>query len=399
MSRTKAPTWLTIAVLALGAALLTTACGGSTTAVLSAAPSTAPSTAAATPVPTPTAVPTASLKPVDVGAVFLKAITDGKFSATADISGSMTVGPLKGDISGDAAFSGSDSSLTMNVDFDAISQETGQVQVDGQRWSRLAPGPWLEGPKVVRGTGGPSVGQMLQGLIKVTDLGVVTKAGQSLHHLSVPGSENMAGAFGIDPATAKDVKFSVEFYATDAGVPAIMTMSGQWTQINGAQEVPATMIVDIAFDDVGTPQTISPPDDVWVRYTSKSMGYSMAHPADWTVTHAKNEDTYSVDGQGFVYVATGPYKGSTAKLAADLKATYKKPFKGEPVTETPKVLGGAPAIRLIYEFTNDSNQDVTVADDVVSRDGTGWEVYLATTGGQEDIGIFDTFVATFTFTE
>ena len=38
-------------------------------------------------------------------------------------------------------------------------------------------------------------------------------------------------------------------------------------------------------------------------------------------------------------------------------------------------------------------------DDVVSRDGTGWEVYLATAGGQEDIDIFDTFVATFTFTE
>jgi hypothetical protein len=36
---------------------------------------------------------------------------------------------------------------------------------------------------------------------------------------------------------------------------------------------------------------------------------------------------------------------------------------------------------------------------VVSRDGTGWEVYLATGGGQEDISIFDAFVSTFTFTE
>ena len=42
---------------------------------------------------------------------------------------------------------------------------------------------------------------------------------------------------------------------------------------------------------------------------------------------------------------------------------------------------------------------MTVVDDVVSRDGTGWEVYLATAGGQEDIDIFDQFVATFTFTE
>ena len=178
-----------------------------------------------------------------------------------------------------------------------------------------------------------------------------------------------------------------------------MTMSGDWTQINGAQELPANMQIDIAFDDVGTPQTVSPPTDVWVRYTSKSMGYSMAHPPEWTVTHAKDEDTYSVDGQGYVYVATGPYKGSTAKLAGDLKATYKKPFKGDPLSETPTQLGGAPAVRLIWEFAGDGGATVTVADDIVSRDGTGWEVYLATGGGQEDIEIFNTFVATFIFTE
>ena len=109
MSRTKAPAWLTIAALALGAALLTTACGGGTRrAVLSAAPS---AVASATPAPTPTAVPTPSPKPVDVGAVFMKALTDPKFSATADISGTMAVGPLSGEIGGDAVFSGGDSSM------------------------------------------------------------------------------------------------------------------------------------------------------------------------------------------------------------------------------------------------------------------------------------------------
>src|SRR4029079_18620549 len=108
---------------------------------------------------------------------------------------------------------------------------------------------------------------------------------------------------------------------------------------------------------------------------------------------------YAIDGQGYVYVAPTAYKGSTAKFAADLKASYTKTFKGAPAPETPKQLGGVPAIRLIYEFTNDAGQDVTVADDVVSRDGTGWEVYLATAGGSEDIDIFDTFVATLNLTQ
>ena len=185
MSRTKAPAWLTIAALALGAALLTTACGGGdTAAVLSAAPS---AVASATPAPTPTAVPTPSPKPVDVGAVFMKSLTDPKFSATADISGTMAVGPLSGEIGGDAVFSGRDSSMNMIVDFNVLKQETGQIQVGDQKWSKTSPGPWLEGPKVVTGSGGPSVGQMLQNLVKVTDLGVVTKAGRQLHHLEVPG--------------------------------------------------------------------------------------------------------------------------------------------------------------------------------------------------------------------
>ena len=36
-------------------------------------------------------------------------------------------------------------------------------------------------------------------------------------------------------------------------------------------------------------------------------------------------------------------------------------------------------------------------DDVTSRAGNGWEVFLATTGGTEDVAIFNQFAATFTF--
>ena len=327
-------------------------------------------------------------------------MSDPTFSATADISGTMSVGPIKGTITGDAVFSKGDSSMNMSIDLEVLKQSTSQVQVDDKKWSKKEPGPWLEDPKPVTSASDTSIGKVLQSLVKVTDVGVVTKSGRSLHHLKFAGGDAVSSSmFGLDPTTAKDAEFTLDFYADSDGTPAVMSMSGSWTQVNGAATLPATMDFDIAFKDVGTPQTITPPTDVWVVYTSKAKGYSMAHPADWKVTSAKSEDTYAIDGQGYVYVATTSYKGSTAKFAADLKATYKKPFKGLPVSETPKQLGGVPAVRLIYEFTNDTGQDVTVADDVVSRDGTGWEVYLATAGGSEDIDIFDTFVATFTFTE
>ena len=42
---------------------------------------------------------------------------------------------------------------------------------------------------------------------------------------------------------------------------------------------------------------------------------------------------------------------------------------------------------------------VTLVDDVTVRDGTGWEVSVATTGGREDIPVFDQFVSTFAFTD
>ncbi len=369
------------------------ACGG---ASASAAPSVAQAAIA-----TPTAVPTASPEPVDVAAVFLKTMADPTFSSAAVITGTMSVGTIDGEISGDAALSGRDSSMDMAIDLGVLKQETSQIQVADQKWSRKSPGPWLEDPKPAAGSTGSSIGKILQSLVKVTDLGVVTKGGRSLHRLQFPGTETLlAGSLlGLDPKSTKDPTFSLDFYATDAGVPAIMSMSGSWTQLSGGKELPATMTFDIAFTDVGKPQTITAPTDVWVVYTSKRLGYSMAHPADWTVTSAKGQDTYAIDGQGYVYVAPTAYKGSTAKFAADLKASYKKPFKGDPTSQKPTTLGGVGAVRLIYGFTNDGGQDVTVVDDVVSRDGTGWEVYLATAGGQEDIDIFDTFVATFTFTE
>jgi hypothetical protein len=125
----------------------------------------------------------------------------------------------------------------------------------------------------------------------------------------------------------------------------------------------------------------------------------MAHPADWTVESTKGKDSYLLSGQPYVYVAVTPFTGSTAKFVTALKASYKTPFGGAPKTEAPTNLGGAAAVRLVYEYTNAQAQDVTIADDIVSRDGSGWEVFIATAGGAADVAVFDQFVSTFAFTE
>ena len=42
---------------------------------------------------------------------------------------------------------------------------------------------------------------------------------------------------------------------------------------------------------------------------------------------------------------------------------------------------------------------MTFVDDVTVRGRTGWEVFLVTAGGAEDIPIFDAFAASFAFTD
>jgi hypothetical protein len=385
---------IAVTTLTVLAALVLSACGGAaTSSAPAAAPSQAPASATAAPTPSPSAV--------DVAAAFIEQLTDPSFNATAKIDGTMTVGPVEGAITGDGVVSGANSSMTLAIDADVFKQTTETIHVGGTAWSRKDDGPWLEDPAKPAGTTNQSLGELLQTTKAVTDAGVEARGGKQLHHLRPSGGNTIPPAvFGVDPATAKDAKFSIDFYATEDGTPAVVAIAGTWTsQGAGGVTLPTEMAFDITFDDVGEPQVINPPEDVWVRYTSKALGYTMAHPADWTVETKKGEDTYLLNDQGYVYVATTPYKGSTAKFVTDLKASYKKPFQGNPASETPTRLGGQPAVRLVYDYTNDQGQAVTIADDVISRDGTGWEVFLATAGGHEDIAVFDQFVSTFEFTD
>lgn len=380
--RLSAASGLVIVALALAA------CGGG-------AASVAPSD---TPAVTPKPAPTPSPSPADVAAPFLKAITSPTFSAAVTLTGTVKVGANSGTITGTGKLSGADSDQVQTIKSASTSTIQSSISLGSKNWSKQDPGPWLEDP--VTATPRKGLDDFLRGLTAVKDFGIETRDGKKLHHLQ-PAAGNAIPAEFVgfaNTANAKDGAFTIDFYATDDGTPAILVLAGTWTVVNGDAEAPAEVTYSVALSGVGTPQTITAPDDVWVRYHSKTLGYTMAHPADWTVTSAKDKDTYLLNGQGYVYVAISPgYKGATAKFAADLKVSYKKPFGGDPSSETPRTLGGQPAVRLVYQYTNASAQDVTIADDVTVRGGTGWEAFLVTAGGTDDITVFDQFVSTFVF--
>jgi hypothetical protein len=375
-------------VLVLVAALVV-GCGGT---AASLAPSPTPEASA-----TAISAPTASPSPADVSAGFLKAITAPDFSAAATFSGTIMIGDNSGTLSGTGTMTGKDSSQTLTIKTSAASQTTSTISIGPTTWSQQQDGPWLEDPKPATPT--KDFSDYLADLKSVVDLGIETIDSQKLHHLQPSGGNAVPGEYMgfVSGSGAKDPVFTVDFYATDDGTPAHVVFDGTFTYVSGDTEVAASAIYDLALSEVGTPHLIAPPDDVWVRYHSKARGYTMAHPAGSKITSDKDKDTYQLSGQGRVYVAVTAFKGSTASFASALQVSYRKPFGGDPTSETERTLGGQAAIRLAYQYKNAAGQDSYIVDDVTTRAGVGWEVFLATSGGTEDVAIFNQFAATFTF--
>ena len=347
----------------------------------------------------PTASPTASPTPVDVTPDFIRIIASPAFSATADISGTVSLGGVTGDLTGRAVMAGPNSSQTLTINIGGTSRQTDSVSIGSKHWNRSAPGPWLAAPDADPSRG--SLSGTFTAIASVEDLGVVPKAGRKLHRLRPAGGGQISpAAIGFEVEGATDAAFGMDFYTTDDGTPAILGINGSWTQTEGDAAVVVDIDIEFALDDIGKAQAVSPPEDVWSVHTSNAYGYSMAHPADWTVEASKTQDEFAIDGQPYVFVAPQKLARSLSldSFAVTLEDTYQDDF-GQPISRSTRSLGGQPASRLLYRFMNDQGQSITFVDDVTVRGRTGWEVYFLTAGGAEDIPIFDQFAATFRFTD
>jgi hypothetical protein len=372
----------------LAIAILVAACG-------STAPSATP-TPTATPAPTATTATTASPTPapVDVSAAFIGAITDPTFSASATVAGTLSIGGVEGTISGVAQFDGSASSSSTTLSIGGQEQVSESVKIGDQAWERQSPGPWLAKPASDR-----SIGSTLAGLTSAVDLGVETIEGQALHHLQpAGGGEISPEVLGFDVEGASDPVFTIDFYATDDGTPVIIAFGGAWTQTSDDGDLAIEMGFAYAL---GEPSgTVTAPTDVWEIHASKPFKYQMARPADWVVKPSKTQDVYTVGDQPYVYVVPQevPAGMRLDGFTEAIKADYQSQF-GDPDEDVAATLGGEAAQRLIYRFTNEDDTAVTVADYLTVYQGQGWEVFIATGGGDEDVRFFETFVATFEFTD
>lgn len=366
-------------------AFVASACSGS--------PSPAPTAA---PTPTPTPAPT----PFDVSAAFLEIVTDPDFAARIDVDGDIQMG-VTAVMSGTIEGAGRDSHQTTTVKFGSVTQTTESIRVGGKAWTRTLPGPWL----VASASSGNGLSDWLEGLETLEDAGVVTKNGMSLHHLIPDGGASVPpDVLGLDPAQFSDPEISIELYAKDDGTPALFVLGGSWVQTVNGQELTVNLDIDMTVSDVGETITVKAPDpdDVWKTYTS-GLGYSVAHPSDFTVVRQADGDTYRRDGEDWFYVV--PYaegKGRTAEGFADLiLAGYAEdpgPPRDEPVKTT---AGGGVAYRMTFDLETNDGTAIVLVDLVTVHANLGWEISLVTipSNEQEDTKLFETFMASFRFTK
>ena len=377
------------AVLALGAALsvILVGCGGGAT------PTAAP-TATPTPTPTPTATPVA------VADEFLARLLAAR-TGVLSVSGTMTVTGVEVPISGTLAIAGSDSQSTMTLDLPGGGQTTDSIRVGSAEWTRSGDGPWVA-------TADPadrsqSLSAFLASLTSLEDLGVSTKAGRTLHRLAPPASVLISPeALGFTAPGMEDPTVAVEFWAEDDGTPAFWSFVITWTQASGATSIPVELAMDLDLSGLGAPATVEAPEGAWEQFTSARFGYSMAHPAGWTVSELEATDSYLVDGTPYITVAPQSLPGYTLeRLTSELIASYKKQVNAKPETNVEYSLAGQPARLLTYHFKNADGTRVYVADAVVFAGDTGWEIFLTEQAGaeDEDTPIFEMMLSTFELTE
>ncbi len=382
-TRSNARSSVATAVLAL--ALAIAACGGSA--------SPAPS-----PTPTPTQQPTPT--PFDVGAAFLAIVNDPDFSARMELDGTIDMG-VTATLTGTITGSGDDSHSTFTVTFGNVSIETEEISSGGKSYERKAPGPWLEAPAKA-GADDESLNDWLRTLSTIQDLGVETKKGKQLHHLSAGDEPVPPGALGLDASTFKNPLVTIDFYAEDDGTPAIFTVDGSWVQLVNGQEINVEFAMDLTLSNVGSAITIDPPMAVWTTYESP-LGYSMAHPDTFKVVNRDGYDAYVQDGVDWIYVATWPDaaglnpEGYRDAILANVKTAWGDPIA--PPVATP--LGGEPGYLATFQYTYDDGSEGIAYDALAMHKNLGWDVTLFSIPGEEvaDFELFKQFLATFAYDE
>ena len=230
--------------------------------------------------------PSPTQPPLDVAEEFAAKV-EGLDSLVAELSGTLRIGDMEGDVSGELVIAGSDlHSLTAVTFPGSAAQETESISVGGIKYERTDTGYWLQLPK---GSGGGGAGEdpVTAALANTEGLEVVgteEHGGETLHRIQSSGLADLPPeALGVTDPTITDFEAQVAFLAEDDGTLAGINITASWVQ--GSVEAPVEAEFDLFYLAVNRDATVEAPADPWMRYQSAELGYQMDHPANWDVTH------------------------------------------------------------------------------------------------------------------
>lgn len=384
------------AVLTFAFALLL---GLSACAAPGASPSSTEAAATASPDPTPTEAP------IDVAEEFA-AKAERLDTFAAELSGTLRVGGVEGEVSGDLELVGSDVHSLTVVTFPGLpEQETETISMGGTKYERSENGYWLQLPAGGSGAAGSDpVTAALANTDALEVVGTEKHDGETLHRIESSGLADISPeALGITDPTIADFEAEVAFLAEDDGTPAGIIVTAAWVQ--GPADAPVEAEFDLLFLFVDDVATVEAPDDPWTRYQSAELGYTMDHPVDWNVTHTpatadvQVSDFYlgPVDGEVQVYSYTDTFSATANEWFRGSAELLTEKFGSEPELANILVLTNGLEVQIFIGEYTEGGRAIFYQQAVVFGGNVAWDLdwYSLVGNEAEDQVRFVQFVLSF----
>jgi len=190
---------------------------------------------------------------------FKARITSSDFQAQGPVTGSVTVatflGSTSGPVTGTFKVKGGDSAYSISSKILGIGGTIDTIAVGDWAYSRTNGGEWTRAP-----ASGKTLQTLVESGIVLTDVGVETRFGRQLHHLTVA---DMAGvdlsAFGIPIGSGQEnLAVGLSFWAEADGTPAGLSIQASFDQKVLNLPSHETVALDITIDSLSG-VTITPP--------------------------------------------------------------------------------------------------------------------------------------------
>lgn len=312
------------------------------------------SSPATSPSGSPTAAPSPTATP-DIADLFLVHMLSHDQELVAEMTGSITIDDVEGEISGEIAANGSDRSQVMTIDIPGTASQTyEQVAVGGVTYIRQPSGIWLIASSDADESE-DALASILSGIDELTVVGKEQWDGRTVYRMeSTDAVEIGPDALGLTDPSVSDVLGTMAFFAAGDGTPAGLEVSVAWVQGPEDARVDAAFEMRFTFDEPSMSITISAPDDAWMMYASPVHGFQMAHPVEWAVTSRPPEGDFPAFEH---FVGMGE---------AEIQV-FRLPDPPAAIVPAEMFAGVGPALAEAYGTEPEQLGDLTLADGGVAR--------------------------------